>query len=159
MKKTSLTLSLLLVFAGGVWAEEDEMHEKCKDAKDYVGCVKIFSGADVTYVYPQDTLFSVDDKFPIELTCKMFKYNGTVFFYLSKNRNKSWFKFDKLSFKIFQNDGKKRFIKKINITAKEVSFKHIDMPGYGRRNYVFNRESGILNISSGGFGECKKGFD
>jgi len=46
MKKTSLIiLSLLILFAGGVWASiPDDVHEKCKDVKDYVGCVQIFTG-------------------------------------------------------------------------------------------------------------------
>tara|TARA_B100001123_G_C15216261_1_gene989351 strand:+ start:112 stop:1440 length:1329 start_codon:yes stop_codon:yes gene_type:complete len=49
MKKTSLTLSLLLLFAGGVVSQvPDEVHEKCKDARDYVGCIQVLTGTAVS---------------------------------------------------------------------------------------------------------------
>ena len=49
MKRTSLTLSLLLIlFAGGVVSQvPDEVHEKCKDARDYVGCIQVLTGTAV----------------------------------------------------------------------------------------------------------------
>ena len=47
--KLSLTLSFLLLFAGGVVSQvPDEVHEKCKDARDYVGCVQVLTGTTVS---------------------------------------------------------------------------------------------------------------
>ena len=44
MKKL-LTLSLLLLFSFNGWTQvSDEIHQRCKDVADYVGCVQIFSG-------------------------------------------------------------------------------------------------------------------
>jgi len=49
MKRTSLTLSLLLLFAGGVVSQvPDKVHEKCKDARDYVGCIQVLTGTTVS---------------------------------------------------------------------------------------------------------------
>jgi len=49
MKRTSLTLSLLLLFAGGVVSQvPDKVHEKCKDARDYVGCIQVLTGTAVS---------------------------------------------------------------------------------------------------------------
>ena len=49
VKRTSLTLSLLLLFAGGVVSQvPDEVHEKCKDARDYVGCIQVLTGATIS---------------------------------------------------------------------------------------------------------------
>ena len=49
MKRT-LTLSvLLLLFAGVVVSQvPDDVHEKCKDARDYVGCIQVLTGATVS---------------------------------------------------------------------------------------------------------------
>ncbi|MBH27596.1 MAG: hypothetical protein CL786_06220 [Chloroflexi bacterium] len=46
MRKISFVLSsLLILFAGGVRGSiPDDVHEKCKDVQDYVGCVQIFTG-------------------------------------------------------------------------------------------------------------------
>jgi len=48
--KLSLTLSILLtLFAGGVVSQvPDDVHEKCKDARDYVGCIQVLTGATVS---------------------------------------------------------------------------------------------------------------
>jgi hypothetical protein len=48
--KRTLTLSvLLLLFAGGVVSQvPDNVHEKCKDARDYVGCIQVLTGATVS---------------------------------------------------------------------------------------------------------------
>jgi len=47
--KLSLTLSLLLLFAGGVVSQvPDDAHEKCKDARDYVGCIQVLTGTTVS---------------------------------------------------------------------------------------------------------------
>ena len=48
--KLSLILSILLMlFAGGVVSQvPDEVHEKCKDARDYVGCIQVLTGATVS---------------------------------------------------------------------------------------------------------------
>jgi len=50
MKRTSLViLSILLLFAGGVVSQvPDEVHEKCKDARDYVGCIQVLTGATIS---------------------------------------------------------------------------------------------------------------
>ena len=49
MKRTSFALSLLLLFAGGVVSQvPDEVHEKCKDARDYVGCIQVLTGATIS---------------------------------------------------------------------------------------------------------------
>ena len=43
MKK--LTLLIVIFLCAGIFSEiSDEAHERCKDVKDYVGCVTIFSG-------------------------------------------------------------------------------------------------------------------
>ena len=48
MKRT-LTISILLLFSGGVVSQvPDEVHEKCKDARDYVGCIQVLTGATVS---------------------------------------------------------------------------------------------------------------
>ena len=48
-KKTSLILSLLLLFASGVVSQApDDAHEKCKDARDYVGCIQVLTGTTVS---------------------------------------------------------------------------------------------------------------
>ena len=45
MKKLILISALLLLVASNSWAQvSDEIHQRCKDAADYVGCVQIFSG-------------------------------------------------------------------------------------------------------------------
>ena len=49
MKRTSLTISILLLFSGGVVSQvPDEVHEKCKDARDYVGCIQVLTGTTVS---------------------------------------------------------------------------------------------------------------
>ena len=49
MKRTLLTLSLLLLFAGGVVSQiPDDVHEKCKDARDYMGCIQVLTGTTVS---------------------------------------------------------------------------------------------------------------
>ena len=49
MKQILLLLPILLLFAGGVVSQvPDEVHEKCKDARDYVGCIQVLTGTTVS---------------------------------------------------------------------------------------------------------------
>ena len=44
MKKFILISALLFSFNG--WAQvSDEIHQRCKDAADYVGCIQVFTGS------------------------------------------------------------------------------------------------------------------
>ena len=39
----------MLLFAGGVVSQvPDDVHEKCKDARDYVGCIRVLTGTTVS---------------------------------------------------------------------------------------------------------------
>ena len=49
MRRT-LTLSVLLTLFAGVVVSQvpDDVHEKCKDARDYVGCIQVLTGATIS---------------------------------------------------------------------------------------------------------------
>ena len=128
MKRTSLTLSILLLFAGGVWGEEDEFPMK----------LTCEWGADILYVYVAEDIYKSWFQFHPSSASLWFKKWGTE--------------------KLFVSCGKRKRVREALCLVDKYKIKlirgHSARPITVNLNRITNKISGGLK----GGGQCFKGF-